>query len=132
MIAPVKTAIVGCGVISDAYLSTMRKRFKILDVVGCCDINPHRAQERARAHGIRALTMDDIRADDTLELVVNLTTPTAHYPVTRQLLDNVDSVYLLNIQMAPSFLFNRTVYIPPGHVPDINKLETLYRPYHKK
>lgn len=103
MIAPVKTAIVGCGVISDAYLSTMRKRFKILDVVGCCDINPHRAQERARAHGIRALTMDDIRADDTLELVVNLTTPTAHYPVTRQLLEMGKHVYtekVLSVELA--------------------------------
>jgi hypothetical protein len=36
-IRPVKTAIVGCGVISDAYLNTMIKKFKILDVVGCCD-----------------------------------------------------------------------------------------------
>lgn len=103
MIKPVKTAIVGCGVISDAYLSTMRTRFKILDVVGCCDINSQRAQDKARAHGIQALTMDDIRSADDLELVVNLTTPAAHYPVTRQLLEMGKHVYtekVLSVELA--------------------------------
>ncbi len=93
MIKPVKTAIVGCGFISDAYLSTMRKKFKILDVVGCCDVNPAKAEEKARKYGIRALTMAGIQADDTIELVVNLTAPTAHYSVIKQLLEMGKHVY---------------------------------------
>ena len=47
-IQPVKTAIVGCGAISDAYLNTMINRFKVLDVVGCCDRNPGKAQAAAQ------------------------------------------------------------------------------------
>ncbi len=47
-IRPVKTAIVGCGVISDAYLNTMINRFKILDVVGCCDLNLEKADTMAQ------------------------------------------------------------------------------------
>ncbi len=92
-IQPVKTAIVGCGVISDAYLNTMINKFKILDVVGCCDRNPEKAETTAQKYGIKVLTLDEILADDSIEIVVNLTTPTAHYPVIKQLLEAGKHVY---------------------------------------
>jgi predicted dehydrogenase len=92
-VQPVKTAIVGCGAISDAYLKTMITKFKILDVVGCCDLNPERAQSAAEKYGIRVLTLGDILADDSIEIVVNLTTPAAHYPVNKQLLEAGKHVY---------------------------------------
>ena len=92
-IQPVKTAIVGCGAISDAYLNTMINKFKILDVVGCCDRNPEKAQAKAQKYGIKVLTLDEILADDSIEIVVNLTTPTAHYPVIKQLLEAGKHVY---------------------------------------
>jgi predicted dehydrogenase len=92
-IQPVKTAIVGCGTISDAYLSTMINKFKILDVVGCSDRNPDKAQTMAQKYGIKVLTLDEILADDSIEIVVNLTTPTAHYPVIKQLLEGGKNVY---------------------------------------
>ncbi|MFL7870593.1 MAG: Gfo/Idh/MocA family oxidoreductase [Anaerolineales bacterium] len=62
-IKPVKTAIVGCGMISDAYLSTMTQKFKILEVVGCCDLDEAKAQAKAQEYGIQALTMEEILAD---------------------------------------------------------------------
>jgi predicted dehydrogenase len=92
-IQPVKTAIVGCGVISDAYLSTMINKFKILDVIGCCDLNADKAQEKAQKYGIKALTMEEILADSSIEIVVNLTTPLVHYPVIKQLLEVGKHVY---------------------------------------
>jgi predicted dehydrogenase len=92
-IQPVKTAIVGCGVISEAYLSTMINKFKILDVVACCDLNLERAQATAQKYGIKMLTMEEIFADASIELVVNLTTPNAHYPVIKQLLEAGKHVY---------------------------------------
>ncbi len=92
-IQPVKTAIVGCGVISNAYLQTMTDKFKILDVVGCCDLDLEKAQTAAQKYGIEVLTMEDILADDSIEIVVNLTTPAAHYPVTKQLLEAGKHVY---------------------------------------
>ena len=52
MIKPVKTAIVGSGSISDAYLNTMINKFKILEVVGCCDLNPEKALAKAQKYGI--------------------------------------------------------------------------------
>ena len=93
MIRPVKTAIVGSGSISDAYLGTMTNKFKILEVVGCCDRNPEKAQAKAEKYGIKALSMDEILADESIELVVNLTTPGAHYPVIKQLLEAGKHVY---------------------------------------
>lgn len=92
-IQPVKTAIIGCGAISDAYLSTMTNKFKILDVVGCCDRNPEKAQAMAQKYGSKVLTMEEILADDSIEIVVNLTAPTAHFPVIKQLLEAGKHVY---------------------------------------
>lgn len=92
-IQPVKTAVIGCGVISDAYLQTMTQKFNILDVVGCCDRNPEKAQAAAQKYGIKALTIEEILADETIEIVVNLTTPASHYPVIKQLLEAGKHVY---------------------------------------
>ena len=102
-IQPVKTAIIGCGAISDAYLGTMTTKFKILDVVGCCDTNAHKAQAKAEKYGIKVLSMDEILADKSIELVVNLTTPGAHYPVIKQLLEAGKNVYtekVLSVELA--------------------------------
>lgn len=93
MIQPVKTVIVGCGMISDAYLSTMMQKFKILDVVGCCDKDAQRAEEKAQKYGIKALRMEEILTDASIEIAVNLTTPTAHYAVIKQLLEAGKHVY---------------------------------------
>ena len=92
-IEPVKVAVIGCGMISDAYLSAMINKFKILDVVGCCDRNADKAQEKAQKYGIKALTLEEILADDSIEIIVNLTTPLAHYPVIKQLLEAGKNVY---------------------------------------
>lgn len=92
-IQPVKTAIVGCGAISEAYLSTVTQKFKILEVVGCCDLDEAKAEAKARKYGLQVLTMEEILADPSIELVVNLTTPTAHYPVIKQLLEGGKNVY---------------------------------------
>jgi len=92
-IQPVKTAIVGCGMISDAYLSTMMNKFKILEVVGCYDRNPDKVQAKAQKYGLQALSWEEILTDASIEVVVNLTTPTAHYAVIKQLLEAGKHVY---------------------------------------
>lgn len=92
-IKPVKTALIGCGMISDAYLQTMTKKFKILEVVGCCDLNRERTMAQAEKYDIQTLTIEEILDDPSIELVVNLTTPTAHYAVIKQLLNGGKHVY---------------------------------------
>lgn len=90
---PVKTAIVGCGMISDIYLQNAQRRFSILEVVGCCDVQPELAARRAQQYGIRAMTMEEILGDASIELVLNLTNPTAHHEVIRALLLGGKNVY---------------------------------------
>lgn len=92
-IQPVKTAIVGSGAISDAYLGTMINKFRILDVVGCCDRTPEKAHAKAQKYNIKEMTFDEILADDSIEIVVNLTAPMGHYPVIKQLLEAGKHVY---------------------------------------
>lgn len=89
----VKTAIVGCGMISDIYLKNCLERYSILEVAGCCDIREEAARERASKYHIPALTMEEILADPSIEMVINLTAPKAHYPVIRNLLEGGKHVY---------------------------------------
>lgn len=90
---PVRAAIIGCGAISGIYFTNMTSRFSILEVAGCCDLNEQLAAATAGKYGIPALTMEQILADESIELVVNLTTPAAHYSVIKQLLSHGKHVY---------------------------------------
>lgn len=92
-IKPVRVAVIGCGAISGIYFENMTKRFSILDVVGCCDRNEKVAAETAEKYCIRHLSMQDILADDSIEIVINLTAPAAHYSVIKSLLMQGKNVY---------------------------------------
>ena len=43
----VKTAVVGCGMISTIYLKNMINLFSIIDVVAVCDLNVENAKKQA-------------------------------------------------------------------------------------
>lgn len=89
---PVKTALIGSGMISNTYLDNMTKRFDILDVVGCSDIIPERSAEKAQQFGIRQMTNEEIFADPDIQIVVNTTYPKSHFEVTKQALEAGKSV----------------------------------------
>lgn len=99
---PVKTAIVGCGMVSDIYLQNAISRFSILEVAGCCDVDLKLAELRAGQYGIKAMTMAEIQADLSIEMVINLTNPAAHYAVIKELLLAGKHVYTEKI-LALSF-----------------------------
>jgi predicted dehydrogenase len=72
--------IIGCGNISEAYLKAAA-HFPILDIRGLADIRPEAAQARANQFGLEAHSIDDLLADPSVEIVVNLTIPAAHVEV---------------------------------------------------
>lgn len=84
--SPVKTAVIGCGMISDIYLENLKNKFNIIDLVGCSDIVPEKSKKQAEKYGIRQMTNEEILSDESIELVVNLTYATAHFEVSRQIL----------------------------------------------
>ncbi len=88
----VKTALIGCGAISEIYLTNL-KSLDIIDLVGCSDVVDESAEQRAAQFGIKKLTNEEIFADPEIELVVNTTCPTEHYNVAKQALLSGKSVY---------------------------------------
>ncbi len=80
-VAPVGVGVVGCGVISRAYIANLA-RMDGVRVVACADLDESRARERAAEFGVpRALAVDELLADDEVEIVLNLTIPKAHAEV---------------------------------------------------
>ncbi len=88
-----KTAVVGCGVISQAYLKSISEKFKVLDMVGYCDLDEAKAREAAAAYGGKVMTLEEIIADDSIGLVLNLTTVPAHFKIVKTLLEGGKHVY---------------------------------------
>jgi len=89
---PLSVGIVGCGNISDAYLSADAV-FDAFELVACADLDTELARETAEEHGIEAMAVDELLADDAVEAVVNLTPPSAHAQVITDALDAGNHVY---------------------------------------
>jgi len=91
-LAPVKTAIIGCGNISGHYLKKL-KGFPIIDLVACADLIPERARARGEECGVAARAIHEVLADAEIEVIVNLTIPRAHGEVGIAALQAGKSVY---------------------------------------
>ncbi len=86
-VKPVKTAVVGCGMISNIYIRNLKNLFQIVDLAAVCDLHTEAAEEKARIYGVpQVMTMEEIERSEEIELVVNLTGPEAHYEVIRKML----------------------------------------------
>lgn len=84
--------IIGCGNISTTYFS-LAPLFKGLNVLACSDLNMNAAELRAQEYGVKAQTIDELLANDELDIIVNLTIPDAHYSVSRRILEAGKHVY---------------------------------------
>ncbi len=89
---PMKIGIIGAGNISAAYLKAT-KTFPILDVVAIADLDAERAQARAEEFGVAATNPTALLADPSIEIVINLTIPAAHFGVSKAILDAGKHVY---------------------------------------
>lgn len=83
---PVKTAVIGCGAISDIYLTNMIHKYATLDVVACCATHRENAEKKAAQYGIRPASTDEILADPEVELIVVLTPAPSHYELVKKAL----------------------------------------------
>ncbi len=75
--------IIGCGVISGAYLKASRL-FRQIEVRALADLDRAQAQARSTEFGPPACTVAELLADPAIDIVLNLTTPAAHVPVALQ------------------------------------------------
>lgn len=88
----VGVGVIGCGVISGAYLKAARA-FPILDIRALADAVPAAAEARGKEFGVKAATVAELLADPAIEIVLNLTVPKAHVEVGLQALDAGKHVY---------------------------------------
>lgn len=84
--------IIGCGNISGAYFKLI-PMFKNLKVVACTDINMDVAKARGEEFGVEAQEIDTLLANPAVDVVVNLTIPEAHFPVSKKALEAGKHVY---------------------------------------
>ena len=90
---PLGIGIVGTGNIAGGYARDALTHPEIR-LVAATDLDPLRATAFAEAHGCRAhATVDDLLADDEVDIVVNLTVHQAHYEVTKRALQAGRHVY---------------------------------------
>jgi predicted dehydrogenase len=83
----VNVAIVGCGNIAGHYAKRIAA-LEPLRLVGVTDTVAERAQALAEEYGVRQFaSFEELLGDDEVEIVVNLTVPAAHAPVTTAALE---------------------------------------------
>lgn len=89
----VRIGFVGCGNIFGAYVTGCRA-FEILEIAACADILPEKAQAAAAEHDIpRALSVEELLVDASVDIVVNLTVPQVHAEVSQAILDAGHHLY---------------------------------------
>ncbi|MNH92661.1 putative oxidoreductase YdgJ [compost metagenome] len=84
--------ILGCGNISTTYFS-LSPLFKGIRVLACADLNPAAAEAKAKEYGVKAQTIEELLANSEIDLIVNLTIPDAHFPVSKAILEAGKHVY---------------------------------------
>lgn len=86
-------ALVGCGNISGQYLASL-PRLGNLRLVSATDPVAEAAEKVAAAHTVPVRTLEEVLADDGVDVVLNLTPPQLHAPLTIQALRAGKHVYL--------------------------------------
>jgi predicted dehydrogenase len=88
-----RIAFVGCGFVADHYART-RALHPDLEFAGVYDRDPERTRRFAAHHSLRAYRdFDELLGDPTLSMVLNLTSPGAHFEVSRACLEAGKHVY---------------------------------------
>lgn len=78
----VGVGFIGAGMISEQYLTHL-VRFPDVEVLFVSDIDVARAAAQAARHGVpRSGTVEELLADDDVEIVINLTLPATHVEVS--------------------------------------------------
>lgn len=80
---PLGVGVVGCGNISDIYLTNLIS-YKGTRVVAVADLDTAKAESQAKKYNVPAQNVDAILANPEVDLILNLTVPKAHHAVAKQ------------------------------------------------
>jgi predicted dehydrogenase len=90
--ARIDIGIIGCGNISHSYLKGAA-RSELVRVKSVADLQGEAAEKKATEYGVQAVTVDRLLADPDIQIVINLTVPLAHAPVSLQVVEAGKHVY---------------------------------------
>ncbi len=90
-----KIGIVGIGDISGIYLKNITETFKELEIIAVCDLIKERALNAQAKYNIPKVydTMEELFADESIDIVLNLTRPYEHFAVSKGALEAGKHVY---------------------------------------
>ena len=78
--------IIGCGNISETYFNC-HELFNNFKVLACADINHNAALNSAKEFNVTAQSVDELLNNDSVELIINLTIPSAHKEIISRTLE---------------------------------------------
>ena len=88
-----RIGFVGCGMAADDYIPSLSK-YPHLELVTVYDRDQKRAAKVGAYYSVHTSpTLEALLEDPTIELIVNLTTPSSHFEVTRACLEAGKHVY---------------------------------------
>jgi len=89
----VNIGVIGTGNISSIYLE-VGQTFDILNIRAVADLIPERAEAQAELFGIpQVVTVEQMLADPSIEVILNLTTPDAHAEIALRAVEAGKSIY---------------------------------------
>ena len=89
---PLRIGLVGCGNISDIYL-TNAALFRDIAFTACADLNADAAARQAKRYKIAARPVKELLGSDDIDIVLNLTIPEVHAEVSLSALAAGKHVY---------------------------------------
>jgi predicted dehydrogenase len=87
-----RVGLIGCGNVSQHYVAGCAS-LAAVELVACTDADPARAAALAATAGLRALPLDDLLGDPSIDVVVNLTPPVRHTEVSLAAIEAGKHVY---------------------------------------
>lgn len=90
----ITVGVIGCGNISEVYIPNMMNHCPEIEVAACASRTFASAQRACERFGVlKAVSIDEMLADESIDLIVNLTTPQAHYELNKRALEAGKHVY---------------------------------------
>ncbi len=91
---PFSVGIIGCGNIAEKAYAPVCQKFPLLQLAACADLDVSRAQAMAKTCNIpKACSVEDLLADPSIDLIINLTIPKAHAEIDCKALNAGKHVY---------------------------------------
>jgi len=76
--------IIGCGAISHIYITNLMNMFDNTYVYAICDLDNEKTKAVSKQYDIKKImTFDEMLNDKEIDLILNLTTPNAHYSICK-------------------------------------------------